>query len=115
MPKETYSVVVDRPKRMTAVDMKRYMDDALNSWWGQMRPPGGEGPDDPGDPRWGLEFSHFKRVATPGVIKVLTPQDRDKMIRDLTLKLWGQFYDKRPPGDPKDTLRAILTALENGH
>lgn len=27
-------------------------------------------------------------------------------------KLWAQFYDKRPPGDPKDTYRRIKLSLQ---
>lgn len=32
----------------------------------------------------------------------------------LVTKLWGQFYDSTPAGDPKDTLREIRTALAGG-
>lgn len=30
----------------------------------------------------------------------------------LVYRLWGQIYDQRPAGDPKDTLRQIMAALK---
>jgi len=68
MPKETYTVTVNRPKGVSVADMKNYIDDALNNWWGQLRPPGGYGPDDDGDPLWGLKFEQIKRVTKGGTL-----------------------------------------------
>lgn len=69
MSKETYQVSVNRPRNVSVRMMKDYIDDALNAWWGQMRPPGGYGPEDDGDPRYGLEFTAIKRVAKPKIQK----------------------------------------------
>lgn len=61
MAKEQYVVTVDRPRNVTVLDMKEYIDGALNSWWGQFCPPGNETYFN-GDPRWGLKFTNIKRM-----------------------------------------------------
>jgi hypothetical protein len=30
----------------------------------------------------------------------------------LAFRMWSQFYDRQPAGDPKDTLRALLREIE---
>lgn len=40
------------PDGATVQDVKDYVEAAVQDWSGQFRPPGGYGPDDPGDPLW---------------------------------------------------------------
>ncbi len=40
------------PSDATVQDIKDYVEAAVHNWCGQFRPPGGYGPDDPGDPLW---------------------------------------------------------------
>lgn len=53
-----------------------------------------------------------------GSVEALTPSEVNERraaarpdLVALINKLWSQFYDNRPAGDPKDTYREIMTAL----
>lgn len=52
----------------TKTMLKDYVADAVGSWCGALRPPGGEDEDDPGDPLWGIgehakvEFDRRPRI-----------------------------------------------------
>lgn len=43
------------PEGATVRDAKFYIDEALRAWRGQLRPPGGCGAGDLGDPMWALD------------------------------------------------------------
>ena len=60
--KEQYIVTVDRPDGVSVADMKAYISDALNSWWGQFCPPNCDEDYPDGDPRWGLQFTEILRL-----------------------------------------------------
>jgi len=49
-----FVVLLDRPKGASVSDLKAYILDAVATWDGQLRPPGGYDPEDPGDPLWGV-------------------------------------------------------------
>ena len=55
--KKQFIVTVDIPERSSISEVREYISDALNSWWGQFRPPnvtGYAGEDALGDPLWRL-------------------------------------------------------------
>lgn len=53
--RETYTIVLTRPRDCSSSRLKAYMKEAIEAWSGQYRPPGAEGDDDPGDPLFGWE------------------------------------------------------------
>lgn len=66
MAKETYEVIVDRPDDVSVALMRDYIQEAVRTWGGSYRPPGGYGPDDEGHPLFG-GIRNYVRRALSGV------------------------------------------------
>ena len=49
-----FVVEIDQPEDATITDVHNYIDDAVGTWCGQLRPPEALGDDDPGDPLWNV-------------------------------------------------------------
>jgi hypothetical protein len=60
MKKRQFIVEMEIPEGATVGDIKEYIEDAVGAWCGQFRPPGGYGPDDPGDPRFMIDRDSIK-------------------------------------------------------
>ena len=50
----TFSVEIDWPSGVTPEYVRQYVEDAVGTWCGTLRPPRAWGDDDPGDPLWGV-------------------------------------------------------------
>jgi hypothetical protein len=55
-----FTVTFKKPAGASVEDCRSYVEDAVATWRGQCRPPGGHGDDDPGDPMWGLDWETVK-------------------------------------------------------
>lgn len=53
--KISFLVEFTRPKGATVDECRTYIDEAVTTWRGQLRPVGGLSDEDPGDPMWSLE------------------------------------------------------------
>lgn len=51
----TFIVSLEPPPLATKAELRRYVEDAVGCMKGAYRPPGGYGPDDPGDPVFELD------------------------------------------------------------
>jgi len=61
MPKNrTYTVCLEVPTGATNTDIIQYITESVQTWRGQLRPPGAYGDDDPGDVMWGLNAETVK-------------------------------------------------------
>ena len=58
--KKKFSVEVVIPEGASVAEMKSYIEDAVTSWAGSLRPAGGFGQHDPGDPLFYLDRSKVK-------------------------------------------------------
>ena len=54
MKKVTFEVSFSLPPGATLSEARRYVLNAVSTWQGSLRPPGGYSEDDPGDPMFGL-------------------------------------------------------------
>lgn len=50
-----FLVEFDQPEGANISDCRAYILDAVSTWRGSLRPPGGYGDDDPGDPLFNLD------------------------------------------------------------
>jgi len=50
-----FMVELDQPEGTTVEEVAAYIGDAVATWKGSLRPPGGECPSDPGDPMFHLD------------------------------------------------------------
>jgi len=50
-----FKVSLEQPAGATIEDIRDYIDTAITTWWGQLRPPGSYDDNDPGDPLWYLD------------------------------------------------------------
>lgn len=57
MARFSCTLSVDIPEGARRFDVACYILEAICSWKGQLRPPGGFSDDDPGDPLFGLDAS----------------------------------------------------------
>lgn len=55
MKKVTFEVSFPLPPGATIGDARQYVLDAVSTWQGSLRPPGGYSEDDPGDPMFALD------------------------------------------------------------
>lgn len=57
MRRVNFTVSFALPRGASVADAREYVDDAVATWRGSLRYPGGYGEDDPGDPMFGLDNS----------------------------------------------------------
>lgn len=55
-----FLVTLPIPDGASFKDVQEYIHDAVGSWNGSLRPPGGYGPEDEGDPLFGIERDSIK-------------------------------------------------------
>jgi hypothetical protein len=58
--KLSFTVSMTRPDGALIEDCRAYIQDAVSTWHGGLRPPGGYGDDDPGDPMFKLDSDSVK-------------------------------------------------------
>lgn len=58
--KKKFTVTLDIPEGASVTDTKQYIYDAVTGWAGSLRPPGGYGEADEGDPLFGLNRGKVK-------------------------------------------------------
>lgn len=66
MPRYEMLILIDTAEPIRKTDLKNYVREAVQTWQGFFRPPGGYGDDDEGDPMFGnIKKVSIKRCANP--------------------------------------------------